>query len=241
MAFPRAIFLSALLGSTYMAKAAPVSSSPPSSSCQPNLKKWGQITFNGKPLSIDDSGKIVVGGNPLNFAVATCSTRHSGNKGLTEHSKGYFVNANDPSQCVTVSNLDQNNATFSFSDCRFNGAGDVWSSQSFAWNFDNSGAEQTASAWFLGENFNNNTSIYTLRAQHAVPTIDGQSGDLIADYTPDLNSLPQNQLQAPAHILPVTASARSPSLSCSAPVRGQINFNNQTSDSNGYDGPLNYN
>ncbi|KAJ1021215.1 hypothetical protein NDA18_005456 [Ustilago nuda] len=239
MAFQRAMLLSALLGSAYMTEAAPVSSSSFSSFCQPNLKQWGQITFKGKPLSIENSGNIVVGGNPLNFAVATCSTQNSGPKGLMESSKGYFVNANDPSQCMTVSNLVQSKATFSFSDCRFNGAGNIWSSQSFVWTFDNNGAEQTGSVWFNGENFNNNTSIYTLHTRDGQPTIDGQLGDLIAEYTPNLNAIPSDLLQIPMQELPVTAPARDPSLSCQAPIRGQIIFNNQTSSSNGYEGPVN--
>lgn len=118
---------------------------------------------------------------------------------------------------MTVSNLEQSNATFSFSGCRFNSAGDIWSSQSFAWTFDNNGAEQTGSVWFNGENFNNNTSIYTLRARDAQPTIDGQLGDLIAEYTPNLNAIPSDLLQIPMQDLVVTAPSRDPSLSCHAP------------------------
>lgn len=198
------------------------------------------MTLDGKPLSINDSGKIVVGGNPLNFGVATCSTTYSGYKGLNEYSKGYFVNFEDPSQCVTVSHLDQSGATFGFQDCRFNGAGDVWSSQSFAWNFENNGGTSVKQVYFNGENFNNNTSIYTLKAQNTKPTIDGQYGELIADYTPDLTSVPDNQLQLPAYGAPASALPPRPaSLSCSSPIEGQINFNNQTSGSNGYNGPLN--
>lgn len=238
MAFPRAALLSALLASASIVTAAPFPSS-----CDVDLHRWGAVTILDTPLSLGDSGKIVVGGNPLYFATAVCSEKDSGSRGLEENVKGYLVNANDPSQCLTASNLDQKGATFSLQDCRFNGAGDVWSSQSFAWTFDNNGASNSADGYFNGENFNfvnaSSPPIYTLRTELQHPNVDGYLGELIADYTPNISSLPSGQLKIPMTNVPVTAPSRPPTLNCTQFTSGQVIFNNETSSSNQYNGPLN--
>lgn len=238
MAFPKALLLSTLLASAALIKAAPFPST-----CDLDLHRWGEVTLAGMPLSLGEDGKIVVGGNPIYFASAVCSSQHLGYKGLTEQSKGYLVNANEPSQCFTVSNLDQSDTTFSLEDCRFNGAGDVWSSQSFAWIFENTGASTGADAYFNGENYNvvnaSSPPIYTLRTQNTKPSFDGKLGELIADYTPSLTSLPSGQLKIPMTNVPVTAPATPPTLNCSESTIGQVIFNNETSSSNQYNGPLN--
>lgn len=234
MTFPRVLLLSALLGSAALVEAAPTSS------CDVDLHQWGAITFNGTPLARDENGTVVIGGNPINFANAVCSQQRFGK--YEEQSKGYLVDANDPSQCLTASNLDQTGTTFYFQDCRFNGAGDVWASQSFAWDFDNNGAEQTAKGWFNGENFYyvNSTSygIYSLRAEKSKPDIDGRLGKLLVDYTPDLTA-PSTPLAIPMTNVPVTAPVQSPTLNCASYQTGVMSFNNQTSASNQYNGPLN--
>ncbi|SPO31159.1 uncharacterized protein UTRI_05193_B [Ustilago trichophora] len=237
MTFPRALLLSTLLASAALVRAAPFPST-----CDLDLRSWGEITIAGTPLSVGKDGKIVVGGSPVHFAPAVCSSQRLGPKWLTEQSKGYLVNANEPSQCLTVSNLDQSGATFSLEDCRFNGAGDVWSSQSFAWIFENDGTSNDADAYFNGENYNvvnaSSPPIYTLRTQNTKSNFDGKLGELIADYTPNLTSLPSGQLKIPMTKLPVDAPATPPTLNCSEFTIGQVIFNNETSSSNQYNGPL---
>ncbi|CDR88944.1 uncharacterized protein SPSC_05776 [Sporisorium scitamineum] len=237
MTFPRALLLSALLGSAALA-------APISSTCQPALKQWGQITYDGVALSLGEDGDFMVGGpNPINFAVATCETQYIGK--YTQQSKGYLVDATDATRCLTASNLDQANATFSFQDCRYNGAGDIWSSQSFAYYWDNDGANNDANGYFNGENYNAVNSsqppIYSFKTQYDKLSFDGTRGKLLVDYTPNLTSLPAASISIPEGNLPVTAPAQgdAPALNCESYQVGQLNFNNQTSSSNQYDGPLN--
>lgn len=232
------MLLSALLGSAALTTAAPVAST-----CHPNLKQWGQITFDGAALSVGDDGDFVIGGpNPINFAVATCS---GGSYGKYEgQGQGYLVNATDASQCLTASNLDQQNATFSFQDCQYNGAGDISAVQAFAYYSDYDGASDFQT-FFNGENSKavNTTQppIYTLKSQYDQISFEGSYGKLLADYTPNLSSLPAKYLLTPYENLPVTAPAQpdAPVLKCSSHQLGQLNWNNQTSSSNQYNGPLN--
>ncbi|EST08904.1 hypothetical protein PSEUBRA_001626 [Kalmanozyma brasiliensis GHG001] len=235
MAFPRALLLFALLGSAAFVRAAPTGSS-----CEVHLHQWGAINFNGSPLARGSDGDVVIGGNPINFANAVCSQQSFGK--YEKQSKGYLVDANDPTQCLTVSNLDQANATFGFQDCRFNGAGDVWASQSFAWDFDDNGASQNANGWFNGENPNyvngSQYGIYSLRAERSKPDIDGRLGKLFVDYTPELTA-PSTPLAIPMNNVPVTAPAQQPTLNCDSVQTGTMRFSNTTSASNQYDGPLN--
>jgi len=239
MAFQKAPLLAALLASAALVKGAPFRSS-----CDLDLHHWGTITYNGHPLSVSSSGKIVVGGKPQQFASAVCSEKDTGDRNLIEQSKGYLVDAYNPSQCVTASNLDQKGATFSFEPCMFNGQGIVSASQSFAWIFDNDGFN-TAPTYFNGENGNvvnsTNPGIYSFRTQRVQPSFDGAFGNLLVDYTPNLTSLPDNHLEIPLTNVPVTPQPQpyNPSLSCSTRIRGQVIFNNQTSTTNGYDGPVN--
>lgn len=239
MTFAKASLLSALVASSAVVKAAPT----PSSSCKLNLHNWAQITFQGTSLSTDDSGKVVIGGNPLYFSLAECSRVDTGSRGLEEYLKGYLVNANEPSQCLTASALDQSDATFSLEECSFNKAGNVSATQSFAWFFDNSGASNAGKGWFNGEYEKvtnaTNPGLYTLKAQILHPNVDGMRGELLVDYTPNITSLPDGQLQMEIKYTPVDAPARPPSLNCSAFTVGQLNFNNETSSSNQYNGPLN--
>ncbi|GAC98248.1 hypothetical protein PHSY_005837 [Pseudozyma hubeiensis SY62] len=238
MAFARALLLSALLGSAALTTAAPISPA-----CQPEPKDWGQITFNGIALSKGDDGDFVIGGpNPINFAVATCSQKYYGKYEV--QGAAYLVDATDSSQCLTASGLDQQDASFSFQDCRYNGAGDIWASQSFAYYTDYDGGN-TLPAYFNGENQRavNATQppIYNLKSQYSELSFEGSLGKLMVDYTPNLSSVPSASLALPDRNLPVTAPAQTddPALKCGTYQVGQLNFNNQTSSSNQYDGPLN--
>lgn len=232
------MLLSALLGSAALTAAAPVAST-----CQPALKQWGQITFDGTALSVGDDGDFVIGGpNPVNFAVATCSSANYGK--YEQQGQGYLVNATDATQCLTASNLDQQNATFSFQDCRYNGAGDISASQAFAYYTDYDGGN-TLPAYFNGENSKavNDTQppIYTLKSQYDQISFQGSYGKLLADYTPNLSSTPEQYISVPYNTLPVTAPGQpdAPVLKCGTHVLGQLDWNNQTSSSNQYKGPLN--
>ncbi|SJX64756.1 uncharacterized protein SRS1_15572 [Sporisorium reilianum f. sp. reilianum] len=236
MAFPRALLLSALLGSAAVTLAAPVFTP-----CEVNTKQWGSITYEGIPLSLGEDGSVEVGGVPINFAVATCQTTQTDR--YDSQSKGYLVNANDPSKCLTASSLDQSDATFSLQECQFNGAqmaGDVYPEQSFAWDFDSNG--KLANAYLNGANSNavNSTQppLYTIKAQNDRYSFDGSRGKLLVDYTPSLTSLP-TPIQIPQNQLPVTATQPPPALECSSHTSGQIIFNNQTSSANQYKGPIN--
>lgn len=233
MGFPRALLLSALLGSAALTRAAPIAST-----CSPNLEVWGSITFEGIPLSLGADGSIEVGGPALNFAVASCQTEQVDR--YDSQSKGYLVNANDPSQCLAASHLGDSPGTFSFQGCGSNGVGGVSSLASFAWD---TGIANAANAYFNGENNNYVNSsqppIYSFNTEFDHYTFDGSRGKLTFQHTPPgLTSLP-TALEIPANQLPVTATPVSPPLVCGTYQTGQINFNNQTSSSNQYNGPVN--
>ncbi|TKY89011.1 hypothetical protein EX895_002252 [Sporisorium graminicola] len=237
MAFPRALLLSALLGSAALTTAAPVAST-----CQPELRQWGQLTFNDTALSLGDDGDFVIGGaNPINFAVAICSYDNYGKYEV--QGQGYLVNATDATQCLTASALDEENASFSFQPCTYNG-GDISATQAFAYYSDYDGGN-TLPGYFNGENSKavNSTQppLYTLKSQYNRLTFDGTLGKLLVDYTPNLTTVPATSLALPLGNLPVTAPAPTddPALNCASHLIGQLNFNNQTSSSNQYNGPLN--
>ncbi|EST08905.1 Ricin B lectin domain protein [Kalmanozyma brasiliensis GHG001] len=184
MTFARSLLLSAVFGSLALVQAQIFPSS-----CYVDTKLSTAITFKQHPLALGPDGDVVIGGRALVFHLAFCDRHTYGKDNAYEEVKGYLVTADDTNMCLSVSNLDQENATFSLQDCRFNGEGDVWASEAFAWYY-NTKDGMPAKGVFNGENWNyvNQTGhgIYRLHAEKSKPDKQGW-GKLLVDFTPQMS------------------------------------------------------
>ncbi len=178
MAFQKAALLSAVIASASLARAAPLTTRQMfPSSCTLHPKSWGSITLDGFPLSVSDSGTVVVGGNPQQFAYAVCPSENYGDRNLVSETQGYIVDAYDNTQCLTAS------TSTSLAPLSLSKTADSTEPVTSGLPSPSPGRStttehsQNANLYFNGENPNyvNETSypLYTLKTQYAKPTFEG--------------------------------------------------------------------
>lgn len=115
------------------------------------------------------------------FLPGICKQQMEKDNATTVDYRGFFANADNPSECLTATGLDHYRSNFKFTPCQYNGTENVISTQSFAWVQE---ADQPyATVFFVGEfpEFVNSTSgsRYNLHAQNDYGT------NLVSSYSFD--------------------------------------------------------